>query len=195
MKGTGSRWPKKDGGRKLDWQARWVLRCLEAILPDEWRDPLIGDLLEEWSTEIVPNVGRARGQSWLLGQAIMSSVSSVLAHIRKVSLMTRILFVVALLLGGFSALVDSLPTWDDTGVLAFGILISCALLGSFGPARPWRWALAVGSWIPLHDIISNRGYTSLLALGFAFAGAYVGATIRRTLMPLPPANNSDVVLS
>ena len=181
MKSTDYRRGKKDDSRDVDWLARWTLRFMEATLPADWRDPLVGDLLEEWSTEIVPNGGRARGHAWLIRQAIGSLIASFPTHIKEASLMTKTLLVVAVLIGGFSTFVDSRPTWDDTGVLAFGILFSCALLGAFGPRRPWRWALAVGSWIPLYEISAHRGYSSLLALGFALAGAYAGAILRRIL--------------
>lgn len=49
--------------------------------------------------------------------------------------MQRLLFVTAIILGLFFAYVDSRPTWDDTGVLAFAIAIACAILGYLGPQR------------------------------------------------------------
>ncbi len=93
--------------------------------------------------------------------------------------MKSLLFVVALAVGGVIAYVDSRPTWDDTGVTAVAIFVSCCLLGTVQPARPWLWALAVGMWIPVLGIARSSNYGSLLALPFAFAGAYAGMALRR----------------
>jgi hypothetical protein len=91
----------------------------------------------------------------------------------------KILFVVALGLGLAIAYVDSRPNWDDTGVTAAAILLTCGMLGALGPKQPWLWALAVGLWIPLLGIALSRNYGSLLALAVAFAGAYAGMALRK----------------
>jgi hypothetical protein len=101
--------------------------------------------------------------------------------------MQSLLLVVAVLAGLFSAYIDSRPTWDDTGILAFGILIISGLITLLGARRPWLIALAVGIWIPLYWIVATQDYGSLLALVFAFMGAYGGwlvhLGIRKTLHP------------
>ncbi len=94
------------------------------------------------------------------------------------NLMQNLLLGVAVLAGLFSAYVDSRPTWDDTGVLAFSILIVSGLITLFGHRRPWLAALAVGAWIPLRGIFVTHNYFSLLALVFAFVGAYGGWVVR-----------------
>jgi hypothetical protein len=80
-----------------------------------------------------------------------------------------------------------LPKFDDTGILAFGILLFSGLLGLLGARRPWLLGLAVGIWIPLHDIPLSGNYGTLLALLFALLGAYLGwglnRLIRTTLHP------------
>ena len=93
--------------------------------------------------------------------------------------MQRILFIVALGLGLAITYVDSRPNWDDTGITAGAILLSCAVLGALGPKQPWLWALAVGIWIPLFGIAQAQNFGSLLALAVAFAGAYAGMGLRR----------------
>src|SRR5512133_1371723 len=55
---------------------------------------------------------------------------------RKI-IMQNLLLAAAVLAGLFSAYVDSRPNWDDTGILAFGILIVSGLLTLFGYRRPW----------------------------------------------------------
>jgi hypothetical protein len=103
------------------------------------------------------------------------------------NIMQNLLLATAVLAGLFSAYVDSRPTWDDTGILAFGILIVSGLITLLGYRHPWVIALAVGIWIPLHDILSTHNYGSILALVFAFVGAYGGWLvhwgIRKTLHP------------
>jgi len=97
--------------------------------------------------------------------------------------MQKSLLAVALVLGGLIAYVDGLPTWDDTGVTAAAVFLTCGVLGFLGPKRPWLWALAVGLWIPLLGILRTQNYGSLLALPIALAGAYVGMAIRKVLAP------------
>ena len=86
-------------------------------------------------------------------------------------------------LGLLIAYVDTRPTWDDTGITVGAIVISCGLLGILGPRRPWLWALVVGAWIPIFNIALGHNYGSLLALLFAFAGAYAGMAFRKLLTP------------
>jgi hypothetical protein len=95
--------------------------------------------------------------------------------------MQKVLLAVAVGLGLLIACVDSRPNWDDTGVTAAAILVSCGLLGAASPGRPWLWALAVGLWIPILGITRTRNFGALLALLFAFAGAYAGMAVRKLL--------------
>ncbi|HEX4859540.1 MAG TPA: hypothetical protein VFV17_11010 [Usitatibacteraceae bacterium] len=97
--------------------------------------------------------------------------------------MQKTLMAIALVLGGLVTYVDTRPTWDDTGITAAVLLAVAGVLGFFGHARPWLWALAVGSWIPLIAIARSQNYAALLALVFAFAGAYAGAAIHDRLNP------------
>ena len=92
--------------------------------------------------------------------------------------MQKILLAVAVLFGLFAAYVDSRPTWDDTGVLAFGLLAGAGLLTLLGYRRPWLLALAVGLWIPLHDIYLSHDWSMLFVLIFPFVGAYAGWAVR-----------------
>lgn len=93
----------------------------------------------------------------------------------------KALLFVAVGVGVLIAYVDSRPGWDDAGVTALAVLAGCGLLGLAAPARPWLWALAVGVWVPLVGILGARNYGALLALVFAFAGAYAGTGVRKLL--------------
>jgi hypothetical protein len=98
--------------------------------------------------------------------------------------MSKVLLPIALGLGLLIAYVDSRPNWDDAGLTALALLASSGLCGVLAPRRPWVWALAVGIWIPLVGIASARNYGSLLAILFAFAGAYSGMVVRYLCRPV-----------
>jgi hypothetical protein len=93
--------------------------------------------------------------------------------------MLKLLLPIAICLGLLIAYVDSRPNWDDTGITAGAILVTSGVFGLLAPSRPWLWALAVGAWVPAYAIASARNFASLLALVFAFAGAYAGMGVRK----------------
>lgn len=97
--------------------------------------------------------------------------------------MRRTLFAAAIVLGIALAYVDSRPGWDDAGVTAGLLFVVTATLGAAAPQRPWVWALCVGIWIPVLSIFTQSNYGSLMALAFAFAGAYGGMWLRRMVIP------------
>ena len=77
------------------------------------------------------------------------------------------------------AYVDSMPKFDDTGILVGSLLLVSAMLTALGYRRPWLLALAVGLWIPLHDIYLSHDPRILIVLAISLAGAYVGWVVRR----------------
>ena len=97
--------------------------------------------------------------------------------------MQKVLSIVALALGGLITYVDSLPTWDDTGITAAALLVISGALGFLGPDRPWLWALALGVWIPIVGVFRTQTYWAMIALVLAFLGAYTGMAIRIWLSP------------
>lgn len=96
----------------------------------------------------------------------------------RMDLMQSILLGIAVLAGLFFAYVDSRPTWDDTGILAGGLLLISGLLTLLGHRKPWLIALAVGLWIPLHDIYLSHDFLLLVVLLFPIVGAYGGWAVR-----------------
>ncbi len=89
-----------------------------------------------------------------------------------------ILLLAALIFGVLIAWVDSRPTWDDTGITAGVLLLVSAGFGATRPRYAWLWALAIGAWIPLYGVLVAHNNGSLLALGVAFLGAYLGVAAR-----------------
>ena len=98
--------------------------------------------------------------------------------------MEKILLVLAPCLGILIAWIDSRPNWDDAGVTALALFASCACWSAVSPRRPWVWALAIGLWLPLVEIARSGNYGSLMAILFAFAGAYAGLGCRKMILGL-----------
>jgi hypothetical protein len=86
-----------------------------------------------------------------------------------------LLLVPAVGIGIAIGVVDSSPHWDDAGITVGALLIASGLLGALAPRRAWLWALAAGVWIPLFNILLHHSYASVVAIAFAFGGAYAGA--------------------
>ncbi len=93
--------------------------------------------------------------------------------------MQKIYLILAILAGLFFAYLDSRPSWDDTGVLIFGILLTTGILSALSGEYPWLFVLAVGVWIPLHSIVIRQNYDSIIALAPAFIGAFGGWFFRK----------------
>jgi hypothetical protein len=82
------------------------------------------------------------------------------------------------LAGILLAYIDSLPTWDDTGVLVGALVLVSGLLTLLGCRRPWLVALVVGIWIPLHAIYLGHDLRMLAVLLFPLIGAHAGWLVR-----------------
>ncbi len=91
----------------------------------------------------------------------------------------NVLLAVGLVSGLALAYVDSLPRWDDAGILVGSLLIVSGVLTLLGFRRPWLMAIAVGIWIPLHDIVLSHDIRILVVLLVAFVGAYLGWALRK----------------
>lgn len=79
---------------------------------------------------------------------------------------------------------------DDSGVLAFFILLTAFLLGSLHPRHAWQWALLVGPSVPAADLIFGSAHSLnpgdaakllVFVLVLGLAGAYAGVLMRKTL--------------
>ena len=77
----------------------------------------------------------------------------------------------ALAAGVAIGLADSSPGWDSTGLTAGALFLSAAAFAGVARDRPWLWALLVGLPTPILDIVRTGNSGSILALGFAAAGA------------------------
>ena len=79
------------------------------------------------------------------------------------------------------AWIDAQPSWDDSGISAFMILLVSMLAAYMAKRKPWLIALAVGVWIPIYGIIFTQNFGSLLALLPGIIGAYTGWWIEKIL--------------
>jgi hypothetical protein len=61
------------------------------------------------------------------------------------------------------------------------VLVANAVFGGLGAKRLWPWGIAVGIWLPLFEIAFTRDFDAVLAIMFAFAGAYAGMGARKAL--------------
>lgn len=93
-----------------------------------------------------------------------------------------ILLIVAITLGVFIGWVDSSPKWDDSGITSMMLFGSATLLGFAMPKRIWVWALAIGIWVPIWNILLHSNYESFIALLFTSFGAYIGGLIHKVLL-------------
>jgi len=89
-----------------------------------------------------------------------------------------LLLVTGAVAGILLAYVDSLPTWDDTGVLVGCLLFASSLLTPLGCPRAWLLGLVVGVWIPLHAVYLGHDMRLFLVLLFPLLGAYAGWLVR-----------------
>jgi hypothetical protein len=89
----------------------------------------------------------------------------------------RIIFFVAFGIGLFITYIDTLPSWDDTGITASMVFGAALVLSFISPKKFWLWALLLSAWIPLYSLFVTHNYSSILALLIGFIGAYAGAII------------------
>jgi hypothetical protein len=87
---------------------------------------------------------------------------------------------ITLIIGVIIGWIDSGPNWDDAGITMAAILGTALIAGILMKKYAWVWGISIGVWVPLLNIIRHNNYDSLVALAFAFVGAYVGVVLRKT---------------
>jgi hypothetical protein len=104
---------------------------------------------------------------------------------------TATLWLTALsILLGFISAYAALHNAGDVLVYVL-LLMFGGLLGYIGPEAPWRWALILGMWVPIAEIVSRVSEPPLppvsallapiAAIIPALAGVYGGALVHRFL--------------
>jgi hypothetical protein len=94
--------------------------------------------------------------------------------------------ILALVFGLAIALVDSRPTWDDTGITAAALFACAGLAAIVAGRRPWLIALLVGLPTPLLEMPA-RGPAAFIAVAIAAIGALSGFLAARLGQPDRPA--------
>jgi len=152
-------------------------------------DPGILDEVRGHLVDAIEGARRQDDSAEAEAQAIARVGSPQLVAAAFVADRTRVLhrwvLAAAMAAGAAIAFVDSRPSWDDTGITAGSMLLAAAAFGCLGPQRPWRWALAVGSWIPAYALVRTPAVGTsalLLVLIFPLTGAYAGRAARSALM-------------
>jgi hypothetical protein len=79
------------------------------------------------------------------------------------------------------AVLDSLPSWDDSGILAGAMLLASGVLGLAGARPPWLLGLAVGAGIPVRAIVAGGDPRIAVVLIIPLLGAYGGSLIRQAV--------------
>jgi len=177
-------------------KANHVKAYLRTLERDLWMRGLTDpETLAEIESHLLEAVERGRARGLSLEEAEKQAlerfgpakvVGTAFEKERKFP-MQKILLSIGLLAGLLLAYVDSLPKWDDTGILVGLMLLTSGLLALLGYRRPWLLALAVGLWIPLHDVFVQHDARIFIVLLIPFIGAYTGwaihAAVRKTLRP------------
>jgi len=86
----------------------------------------------------------------------------------------KLLMIAAVMFGLLVAYVDTRPTWDDTGITVFSLLLGGGIIGLLAQKRPWFFALAVGLWLPLWTILKSHDLAMIILLVIPFFGVYAG---------------------
>jgi len=98
---------------------------------------------------------------------------------------TAAVLVAALAMGLWLVGVEANPRFDDMGILAGIIVLTSGALSAIRPRAALIIGALVGLPIPIVEAIRFENYAALAALGFAlagaFAGAYVGIVVRRSI--------------
>ena len=84
-------------------------------------------------------------------------------------------------LGFALGLVDSRPTWDDTGISAGALVVMCVVFGAIRPVPAWVSAVALAAWIPVLNMARTGNFSSLMVLPIAVVAAYLGRGLSRLL--------------
>jgi hypothetical protein len=82
-------------------------------------------------------------------------------------------------LGLLIGLIDSQPTWDDTGITVAALVLVAALGGAAQPRYAWACGLLVGMWVPLLNAVRSHSLAAAPALLIALVAALIGAGMRQ----------------
>jgi hypothetical protein len=93
--------------------------------------------------------------------------------------MQKLYLALALALGVLVAYLDSLPGWDDTGLIVMTMLLGGVIFGLLAARRPWLFALVIGLWLPVREIYLTHSLLFLIPFGVPFAGVYAAWGLRR----------------
>jgi hypothetical protein len=157
---------------------RWLLRAYPPAFRAAYGRDLEQLFADVWRAQSGRGVGQIRIWWWAIRDTLARAPVERIQQMRH-NRWWLMLVIVAAVAGLLIGLVDTSPHWDDTGITVAALVAVTGTLGLVYPRGAWVWALTVGIWIPLLNIVQTHNASSVLALAFAFAGAYAGAAGRR----------------
>jgi len=154
---------------KLERELRWRGLADRVILAE-----LESHLLDALEQNLARGLNLEQARQMALQR--FGSVRQVAAQFEKERKlrMQKIVLAIAVIAGLLVAYIDSRPTWDDTAITVFSLLLAGGILGLLARRRPWLVALALGIWLPLWEIPTTGNPAGLVGVVFAFAGVYAG---------------------
>ncbi len=104
----------------------------------------------------------------------------------KINIKFVLTLLVSILMGLVIYWVNTLPNWDDAGIIATSIVLTSAVISYFYKTIPLVWGLAISCWIPVFGIIKTGDYKMLLILLFGLIGSLGGYFVRKLMIPAKP---------
>jgi len=151
---------------------------LRGVLDAESLEEVESHLLESVEAGIRRGLSADESERQALERFGSVKIISLAFEKERNHVMQNLLLTVGALAGLFSLYVDTRPTWDDTGILAGGLLLVSGLLTLLGHRRPWLIGLTVGIWIPAYEIYISHDFMMLVILLIPLIGAYGGWLVR-----------------
>ena len=94
--------------------------------------------------------------------------------------------VLSLAVGCAIGLVDSRPTWDDTGITAGSIFLASLVVSAARPRSAWLTGLLVGAPVLAFNVALHGGFASAIAVVIGLAGAGTGYLVGKAAWTNPP---------
>ncbi len=141
--------------------ALWLARAVVGLAPRALRDAVLGDLIEEHATIMVPRLGPARANQWLLRELLRSLMPLALMRARRAG-PTRVALAGAAAVGAAAAT-------HAAGMSAWRVVLEQVPLRAWHAAPRW-WSIA---------LFVLEGVVAVVAAALIVKGRFAGHGGRR----------------